>query len=196
MNCDFHLTYNDDTWAKIVSPDQEGCNAYLQSIRSSLLGAKVLHVGTGNGSVLTQFHNILGQLDGITVMDSEMRVADKQRLLYDLEYKVYNFNKYDIRNFQILGNDYDIIIDNNLKQHACCNVHWIEYFHCLLRKITPSGKILTHTQGFAPHSDRVDWLTISELETLLSETIYQVHIVLELINNNGHPPVVIKAQHA
>jgi len=194
--CSRPLVYNDDTWAFEASPDQLECNQFLQNLGPLLEGAKVLHVGIGNSSVLLQFHELFRQIDGITIMDSEIRVADGVRPLFDLDYQIYQFNKYDAANLQVLGSDYDVIIDNNLKQHACCQNHWVDYFYGLLERLSPQGFVLTHTQGFAPHSDRITPLSLPELETLCTrypKHEFRVEQIQLLVNNEQHYPVVIQS---
>lgn len=195
MSCDLPITYNDDTWSRIVSPDQEGCNAYLESIKPSLKNEKCLHVGIGTSSVLAKFHAVLDRIDGITVMDSEIEVANRLRPEYGLEYKIFKFNKYDAKNLKLLSNNYSIIIDNNLKQHACCQQHWEQYFLTMLSKLSKHGRLITHTQGFAPHTNRVGWLSLGELQMLMDGVFrrpYRMVLIDDLINEAGHYPVVIE----
>lgn len=193
--CSRPLVYNDDTWAFETSPDQIGCNEYLQALRSHLEGAKVLHIGIGNSSVLIQFHECFRQIDGITIMDSEIRVANGLRRLFSLEYVVHKFNKYDATYIHKLATDYDVVIDNNLKQHACCQNHWVDYFYALLERLAPNGFLLTHTQGFAPHSNRVLPLSTQELKVLCSKyskRVFHVEPIELLVNSQHHYPVVIR----
>lgn len=205
MSCELDLVYDDDRWATIISPDQEGCNEYLLGIKDKIKDAKVLHVGTGNSSVFTQFYSSFRELHGITIMDSEIQVAYECILGVTLwescTYNIFKVNKYDIEQMKQLDSDYDIIIDNNLKQHGCCQEHWEEYFHCLLGKLAINGFILTHSQGFAPHTNRVTALTDTEMVGLISKSYdeyktksfyYRQHNFLH--NESGKYPITITRQ--
>lgn len=186
MSCSLDLTYNDDRWATIISPDQEGCNEYLQSIRTSLIGRRALHIGIGTSSVYRSFYDTFSLIDGITIMDSEIAVAKQYP---DFPYNIYKMNKYDALNIQSLP-EYDVIIDNNLKQHACCQQHWEEFFVELLNHISLGGILLTHQQGYAPHINRVTFLTDKELEDL-SGSQFDLTIVSNMKNAEQHCPVVL-----
>lgn len=191
MTCNLELTYNDDRWATIISPDQEGCNKYLHSIEDQLKGKDVLHVGIGNSSVYREFGHLFNSLLGITIMQSEWNVAE--RLIYESHptkqciYSLSSINKYDPRSTESLDK-YDIIIDNNLKMHACCHEHWLGYWNCLNTILKVQGKIITHTQGFAPHTDKITALSIEELKHInYKNLIITEH--KELKNEYLHYPI-------
>jgi cyclopropane fatty-acyl-phospholipid synthase-like methyltransferase len=194
MSCNLPLVYDDDTWASIVSPDQAGCNAYIRSRLEFFRGAKVLHVGTGTSSLLVEFHDVFDRLDGITIMQSEIDVASEVRKRYGKEYIVYSFNKYKTSALSLIDSDYDLIVDNNLKQHACCEEHWVQYFHAIVSKLSKGGMLLTHTQGFAPHTDRVSWLSVEELQDLCDsrQGEFDLFSIFAMSNNSGHYPLVVK----
>ena len=187
MSCQLELTYNDDRWATIVSPDQEGCNQYLEKVY--LTNKTALHIGIGNSSVYAKFGNVLSKLDGITIMESEILVAHS--LVKTCRYKLFKINKYNPDSILLLDN-YDVIVDNNLKQHACCPFHWRVYFKNILTKLNPNGFLLTHTQGFAPHSDKIDSLSVDELKYLTHGTNYPVTEKKDFKNEWGFYPVIIK----
>lgn len=187
------LTYNDNTWASITSCDQDGCNEYIEKNIEKFVNKKVLHVGIGNSSVFCKFCDVFLHLDGITIMDLETIVADniKSKFCNSCTYEIYKFNKYDVGNFSKIGK-YDLIIDNNLKTYSCCLNHWIEYFHCIVEKLEKNGILLTHMQGFVPHTNRVDALSVEELEILCHLHENFILIVDDLVNEFGYYPVLIK----
>jgi hypothetical protein len=193
MSCELDLVYDDDRWATIVSPDQDGCNDYLSTIKDSIIGAKILHVGIGNSSVYKMFQDVAGRIDGITIMDSEIEVA-KDYIHLPTQYVIHKFNKYDITQFKTMWG-FDFIIDNNLKQHACCQQHWEEYFTCILNKIHVSGMLITHEQGYVPHTDRITPLSTDELLQLInkqSDKKFHTRQISKLKNSYDKCPVVIK----
>ena len=187
--------YNDDRWAEITSDDQIGCNLFVSHYKDMFVGKNVLHVGIGSSSMLIQFHHIFGRLDGITIMQSEIDKANLLRPKYGLEYRVYQIDKYnttrDEGKLDALTNDYHLIVDNNLKQHGCCERHWDSYMAQILSKLVPGGILLTHTQGFAPHTNHVSALSIQELKIYGSEFDCKLVEVDDMKNHLGHYPVLL-----
>lgn len=190
-SCNLNLTYNDDTWAAVVSPDQEGCNNYIRAHKNDFLNTNAFHIGTGTSSVFIEFHDLFSRLDGLTIMQSEIDVAHSLKFQDACQYNVFNFNKYDVHNFKEFPKDYSLIIDNNLSHYACCQKHWEAFFIVLTDMLLPGGCILTHSQGFMPHTQNVGPLTIPELKTLSADKL-EVSICNELINSYGHCPVIIR----
>lgn len=197
MTCDMPLVYNSDIWASTVSPDQLGIHEYIETLNYP--GAKLLHVGIGNSALFLQFGEGLCQVDGITIMDSEVKVAQEIAKKSSTPYVIYQFNKYDISQYSVLAGRYHFIVDNNLKQHACCDQHWHEYFNLMLDMLTPRGQLLTHNLGFASHSNLVDKLTIEELVELLNKRTdhkWKLSVIQKLANERGYSPVVIERSFA
>lgn len=189
MTCNLELIYNDDTWSKIVSPDQEAINQYLASNIEYLIDTSCLHVGIGTSSILKDFHSFFSRIEGITIMDSEIEVANNIRSLYELEYKVYKINKYNKLELSKLDT-YDYIIDNNPHQHACCNEHWQDYFTEILNHLSLTGVLITHTQGFCHHTGKLPPLTIQDLQKLIPSN-WKVTTLEDSKNSYGHYPLLI-----
>lgn len=189
--CGLELTYNDDTWSSVVSPDQVGCNEYILKHIDSLNGKNILHVGIGNSSVYTAFGKSVARIDGITIMDSEIRVAESIIDASWCPYNIYKLNKYNKSNFSNFSKDYSMIIDNNLSHYACCQQHWEEYFYAIEDLLVDGGCILTHSQGFMPHTRNIGTLTLSELEKLSAGRLDVIQVA-DMMNNYNHSPVIIR----
>ena len=192
--CQLKVLYNDDLWSTIVSPDQQSINKYLESIKDLFIGKKALHIGIGTSTIFTKFNDIFSRIDGITVMDSEIDVAKQYIIPHQRgksEYVVHKFNKYNIKNFDFLDSDYSVIIDNNLKHYGCCNHHWEEFYKCIIGKLKRGGILLTHTQGFVSHTNKVTSLSIKELEKLSSND-YSIMAMENFVNSEGYFPIVVK----
>ncbi len=190
MKCDLRLRWHEDDWSNDkhrISGDQIGANKYFESIKNDYRGTKAIHVGTGSSSVFIQFKDIFSQIDGVAVSQREIDIGK------ELGYKVHFFNKFDVRNWSKLDNDYSIIIDTCPKSYTCCDNHWIEYFECILSKLKKGGKFITHTQGFGDYGSDLDvgpmdfGLTVDELRKFK----YHVEEIKELTNEHGNYPVVI-----
>jgi len=195
--CQLKVMYNDDLWSTIVSPDQQSINKYLERIKDLFIGKKALHIGIGTSTIFTKFNDIFSRIDGITVMDSEIDVAKQYIIPHQRgksEYVVHKFNKYNIKNFDFLDSEYSVIIDNNLKHYACCNHHWEKFYKCIIGKLEMGGVLLTHTQGFAPHTNNVTSLSIKELEKLSSKD-YSITVMENFVNSEGYFPVVVKRKN-
>ena len=199
MPCNKPLLYDNDLWSVIITPDQLGCNRYLWSIYDRVVGARILHIGIGASAIFHAFREEAEAIDGLTIVPSETKVAADLASRYKKEYRIWNFNKYDCANFEASGvpRGYDFIVDNNLKQHACCNQHWLEYFDTIGSRLSPGGQLITHTQGFGRFTwlkTEVEALTIDELQDLC--TRHPANLSLEcrseMQNQKGHFPVVIK----
>ncbi len=158
-----------------------------------------MHIGTGASAIFHAFREEAERIDGITIVPSEIEVGAKLATGYKKEYKIWDLNKYDCASFDALNvpKDYDFIIDNNLKQHACCNEHWREYFNTIASRLSPRGQLITHTQGFGRFTwvkTEVEALTVGELGDLCAQ--HPAHLALEcrneLKNRAGHYPVVIR----
>jgi hypothetical protein len=199
MPCDRPLLYKNDLWSIIITPDQLGCNRYLWSIYDQVVGARILHIGTGASTIFHAFRDEAERIDGITIVPSEIAVGANLAGCYKKEYRIWNFNKYDCASFDAFNvpRDYDFIVDNNLKQHACCNDHWREYFNTIASRLSPGGQLITHTQGFCRFTGvktDVEALTVEELRDLC--TMHPANLALEcrseLKNRAAHYPVVIR----
>jgi len=132
------------------------------------------------------------QIDGVTIIEEEIEKAAEARILYKKDYRVFDFNKYNIRNLNILDNDYDLIDDISLKHYACCDKHWREYFNAIIQRIAPGGILITHTQGFHKHSS-LPALDMTELEIVCKKAPRHIEIsTIDTLNNkHNRCPVVL-----
>lgn len=188
--CKLDIVFNDEKWATTVSPDQESINSWLEANLIFIKDKNILHIGIGNSSIFSKFKDIALNIDGITVMNVEANIAKDISIIHKKRYQIYVFNKYDISNYKELP-AYDLIIDNNAKKYSCCQKHWVEYFRVILSHLKKEGVFITHEQGFAPNSDKIDSLSIKELKEL-AEPGCSVAIEHQVKNEFGLSPVVIK----
>src|SRR3990167_11220299 len=174
MSCSLPIVYNDDRWSTIESLDQLGCDMQLARLLEHDLKTEktLLHVGIGISSTARLFDGVFSIIHGISVTDSELKMAREIAPLLSCNYEVIKMNKYNAESFNtpFLLDKYDYIIDNNLKQHACCQEHWINYFNNLLNKMTKDSYLITHNRGFSSHTNLVQDLCIGELEVLVEGT--------------------------
>lgn len=104
----------------------------------------ILHVGIGN-SYLAKNLKIKSNIDGISISNNEILNAKK------LNIDNYNFiflNKLSsnfLKNFN--KNQYDLIIDVNLKSFSCCDLAFEKMFSNYILLLKKGGKILTAKNG-------------------------------------------------
>lgn len=191
MICSLKINYNseDIDYSTYTTEDQLGCNQYVDMIRNQLTGSHLLHVGVGTSSVYWMLQESNIAVDGITIVEKEIEVAEKLKEITKKPYCVFSFNKYDVKNFKDWPTRYSCIVDNNLKQHACCEHHWKQYWYMLLSLLDEGGVIVTHEQGFGSENNLTTSLTVDELMTLSPD-----HEVKEIktIGTTWHPVVIRK----
>jgi hypothetical protein len=129
----------------------------LQLSSFQLTNKFLLHVGVGNSEIASRVAAQLARVDGITIMANEKRRADDLKIA---NYSVLLANKHAPNLAELLGAEYDFIIDVNLASFCCCQFHFdamMKNFAALLR---PSGLILTDFDGMLWIQKGVDrrWL--------------------------------------
>ena len=83
-------------------------------------------------------------------------------------YTCYLINKYKLEELSVLG-EYDVIIDNNINQYACCDEHYMDYFNWILDSVASrNGEIITHIAGYYQH-------TTEDLDKLASRVQYKTY---------------------
>jgi cyclopropane fatty-acyl-phospholipid synthase-like methyltransferase len=199
MTCSLPIMYNDDTWATTTSPDQFECNRVLEELiypdgHPITNNISILHVGIGTSSTYQVFSGARGikKVVGITIMDSEILVARENENIFKREYEIHKVNKYSIDQMEssIIDN-FDFIIDNNMKQHACCDKHWRDYLAFIVDLLHENGVLITHTQGFQPHTTNIGPLSLMELlQTLPSG--FRVTARTQDKNEHGQFPILIQ----
>jgi len=196
MTCNLELTYDPDDrstvpedYSVVITDDQIGCNLWLQSARDCWRGQNVLHIGVGNSSVYRLFADMDTVVDGISIAEREIEEAERLKEELEKPYCVFNFNKYDKKNWDKWPNKYKVIVDNNLKQHACCEDHWKDYYRAMIDLLEPGGFIVTHEQGFGSHKNKTTSLSIQELKDLAPDC--EVYVI-KSIGDTWHPVTVWK----
>ena len=109
-----------------LTRDEDSICKFIETKKNLYKDKKVLHVGTGCSEIAKQYSGLFKKIDGITVGDDELKVAE------DLEisnYKCYKINKYNTNQLNVLDNNYDIIIDCAIKTYMCCKSHYLEYWN-------------------------------------------------------------------
>src|SRR3990167_463239 len=196
MSCSLPIVYNDDRWSTIESLDQLGCDMQLARLLEHDLKTEktLLHVGIGISSTARLFDGVFSTIHGISVTDSELKMAREIAPLLSCNYEVIKMNKYNAESFNtpFLLDKYDYIIDNNLKQHACCEEHWTKYLYNLLKKMNESSVLITHTRGFSSHTNLICNLSIEELEVLVEDTGFLIGSNPNLEIGKNYPVLVIQ----
>ncbi len=166
MTCNLPMLWTDEDWLTKnpdrISSAQVDVNNYLKSLPDYYEGKKALHIGIGNSSMFKELNGIFKQIDGITNTWQELKVGEQ------LGYRVYFLNKYDLDELNKLDDDYDVIVDVNLKTFSCCQKHWLGYLTVILRKLKAAGRLFSHTAGFGGYPSTFDnSLTMEELSGLI-----------------------------
>ena len=128
-----------DYWLDTVSADQAQIDQYLRNT-GILTNKRILHVGVGQSSVASMFHEEFEHMDGIAIWKNEVKKGND---LGYLNYKCYVADKYMLDQLTMLG-DYDIIIDNNIRSYQCCDKHYEDWIGWMLDN---SSTIVTHELG-------------------------------------------------
>jgi hypothetical protein len=163
--------------------DQARIEAELDKL--DLAGKNILHVGVGNSQFARRFAGRVNLIDGLTVSDNELKMAEAQGIA---NYTVYVLNKYGREFILTLGNRYDFIIDNNLASFACCKFHFYLMLDNYVWSLKPGGLILTEQTGMDWVIEDPRWkLTFDDLRALrekfplkaarVSETVYSMQAV-------------------
>lgn len=109
-------------------------------MKQRALPANILHVGVGTGYLSRQFGARVRQ--GITRDGAEARQAAEAGL------KTLLCNKYDVASYSSrLGEDFDCIVDVNIRSYSCCDEHFGEYMNRMLDALSFSGLLITSKCG-------------------------------------------------
>ena len=105
---------------------------------------RVLHVGIGNSYVANKLLSY-AQIDGITISNKEIK---KGKLSMLKNYECFFLNKYSNHKlFENKLNNYDIIIDANIKSFACCEKAFQNLFFKYTKMLNYQGMIVTGKKG-------------------------------------------------
>ena len=123
-----------------TSRDEKEIIDYLQQNLNIIKNKKILHIGIGNSELGLIFYKEAKYIDGITISGLEKKNAIKNKCYRN----VYICNKYNINDMKIkVIDDYDIIIDQGLKQYTCCQKHFEDLFKFYIEKINIQGLLIT-----------------------------------------------------
>ena len=140
FNDDNNFSYWED---KRETADEKFVYKYLNGL-DFLENKRILHIGVGNSYIarnLKKFKNI----DGITLSNSELHFAKELNIN---KYNIFFQNKYS--NFNILCNDlnnYDIIIDVNIKSFSCCDSAFRSLFKKYSEMLNNNGTLIIGRDG-------------------------------------------------
>src|SRR5262249_10541302 len=103
----------------------------------------ILHVGIGNSEFASRFSPRVQRIAGFTISPLELRHGERLGLA---NYRPALRNKYAC-NTEDLAQHFDIVIDNNPSQFACCRVHLLNMMANYAGWIRPNGVLLTDRVG-------------------------------------------------
>ena len=105
---------------------------------------KILHVGVG-GSYIAKNLKKFNLIHGITISSNEVFHAEQLNIK---NYNCFFLNKHNKNPFSaILHNDYDFIIDVNLKSFSCCQQSFDHLFLNYVKILNNNGQILSGKKG-------------------------------------------------
>jgi cyclopropane fatty-acyl-phospholipid synthase-like methyltransferase len=187
--CNLDIVYTLIEWANKITLAERDCVQYIKDHSLLWKNGIALDVGFGASHFYKELHSVFMQIDGLTVIDKEMKVARK--IKGKAYYNLVKVNKYDVKALDKVLIDYDVIVDVNPKQHGCCHQHWEEYFLYILGKVKDRGVFLTHTTGFGQYEGfRTELLSLEELNTLSSMLGMKVETIPS-IDRPDHSTVII-----
>jgi hypothetical protein len=161
MTCQLPVVYDDDRWTHIVTQAEEDCVAYVAQ-QNLIPDRLILDVGIGASHCYKTLGTKFTCMDGIAVMDSEIKYGLSLVGPNSGAYFIHKINKYDVSQLKQLGL-YSCIIDVNPKMFGCCQKHWQEYFSAILTHIWIGGEFVTHTAGFGCYADATGQVNCSPL---------------------------------
>jgi len=168
--CNLNIKYDDERWATIVTQAEEDCIEYIKT-HKILTQSTALDVGIGASFFFAELQHLFTKIDGLTVIDKEIDIANKLSEQSSTKYNLIKQNKHDVLELdKKLDKEYPVIVDVNLKMFACCQKHWEDYFYYIISKLSKNGELLTHTVGFGGYKNEIfkSELTLVELENLIS----------------------------
>ena len=145
--CDlFEDSNNYSYWEKNnVTSDEKEIIHFLNSSNLSK-NKDILHIGIGNSFLASNLINCKS-IDGLTISNNELLNAQKLNIS---NYKIFFKNKYSKKDLiKDRDNYYDLIIDNNLKSFACCELAFNDLILKYKRYLKKNGFILSSLKGMA-----------------------------------------------
>jgi len=126
-----------------VTSDEKNILLYLNN-NNLIKNKNILHIGIGNSYLAKNLKNF-NFIDGITISNNELTYGLKLKIKnYDIFFK----NKYSAGDLiKNKNNNYDVIIDNNLKSFACCSVSFDDLINKYKKYLKNTGFIITSLKG-------------------------------------------------
>ena len=105
---------------------------------------KILHIGIGNSEFSLKIAK-LNKVTGITISKNEIVFAKSLKIK---NYKILYCDKYSSNFKKIFKNQqFDLIIDTNLKSYSCCENAFKFYMYTLFKILKKNGSIITTKNG-------------------------------------------------
>ena len=188
--CDKNITITENSnfscWEnKKTTSDEREIIDYFKNNLHIIKNKKILHMGIGNSEFGLTFCKEATYIDGVTISVPEKnKVSNCYR-------NIHICNKYNLNDMkQLLKDDYDLIIDQGIKQFTCCQSHFEELFKFYIEKLNKKGIFVTsklgmNWSGYPLHlrfkhnddtnKDKSNILGINELNTLVKK--YKLNII-------------------
>tara|TARA_B100000902_G_C27086623_1_gene801659 strand:+ start:126 stop:764 length:639 start_codon:yes stop_codon:yes gene_type:complete len=149
--CDKNITIDENSnfssWEnRSTTRDEREIIKFLIRNIQIINNKKILHVGIGNSSLGNNITKYSKFIDGITISINEVKLSNK----YNCYKNIHICNKYNLNDLSPkIGNKYDIIIDQGIKQYTCCNQHFIDLFCFYMKNLEDGGILITSKYGMA-----------------------------------------------
>ena len=143
-------------------------------LENDLKNKEILHIGIGNSDFAKNFY-LNNKITGISISKSEINYGES---LNNKNYKVFFCDKYSLDFANICKqNNFDFIIDTNLKSYSCCQVSFDFMINNMIDSLKSNGKIITSRNG-------MNWF--KKLKPKLSFNLKKFfHFKLKEINGNS-----------
>ena len=116
----------------------------MLSLENNLKNKEILHIGIGNSDFAKKFF-FYNKITGISISKNEIDYAESLNIK---SYKVFFCDKYSLDFAEICKkNNFDLIIDTNLKSYSCCQVSFNFMINTMISSLKSNGKIITSMNG-------------------------------------------------
>jgi len=127
-------------------------------LENDLKNKEILHIGIGNSDFAKNFY-LNNKITGISISKSEINYGES---LNNKNYKVFFCDKYSLDFANICKqNNFDFIIDTNLKSYSCCLKTFEFMIHNIFKSIKPKGMLITSVNGMKWFKDLKPKLSFS-----------------------------------
>lgn len=128
-----------------VTTDEIDIFNFLKNNKYKFKNKKILHIGVGNSFFAKKLITSNCSILGITISYPELIVSKN---VGKKKYNVFLINKLSqkFQRTKILNN-FDLIIDPNLKTFSCCKDGFLFYFNILIKKMKKNSLLITSRKG-------------------------------------------------